>query len=623
MLKYLSGHQCKETYYAKAYYATSADGDYTEVTGTGDGLNSFVERTHSLPNEAQVSTLYLKIVFKTSNTQGVIDEVNLAGEKKSATEAYTVTFNNDATKGVCETTSLKESGPNAGVILPACTSNDGYSFVGWATSADATTADAGKAGDTYYPTSATTLYAVYEEAVNVTWSVNGNTSTEKVVKGSNVNFVSPTDIPDGYSFIGWSASEVPTTNTQPTLISSATAESNVTYYAVFAQGTGASVTRITDTDGLEAGTYAVISYYGSYYLPNTSVTSGQPAAKATTKSGDDITITDDMKFNLAFVSGSTTSFTLESASKSGVYIWGWDKSTGVTVATSTTASGATNSWSLKDNGDYGLCLTAAGSRYLCTYGTKDWRSYTSTNATNLAANLYKISGSYYGYTTNTTAETYTEASLSLVAKSGDDYYATFSNENVTFFPESDDDISFTTTVKSAYSDGTELILPKLNTATATINGKEVSGYFVPANTGVLIQASFIKSETTVPYYTVTNKTVAPLSDNMLYPGSQKMTGDYLFYKLAYDNYSAKTGLGFYWGAENGAAFTSKAGLAYLAIPKSSSAKSGFAFDGSTTGVKAIEDKTKSNDITYNLAGMRVNANYKGIVIVNGKKVIRK
>ncbi len=69
----------KETYYTNLSYATSADGTYTEVEGTGDGATTFVERSYNLPELAQVSTLYLKIVYSTSNTQAIIDEVNLAG----------------------------------------------------------------------------------------------------------------------------------------------------------------------------------------------------------------------------------------------------------------------------------------------------------------------------------------------------------------------------------------------------------------------------------------------------------------------------------------------------------------------------------------------------------------
>ena len=171
-----------------------------------------------------------------------------------------------------------------------------------------------------------------------------------------------------------------------------------------------------------------------------------------------------------------------------------------------------------------------------------------------------------------------------------------------------------------------LELTSLATDNATISGNEVSGYFVPANTGVLIKASF-DGTTSVPYYTVTGKTVDELTDNMLYPASKAMSelGDsYYFYKLAYNDYSAKTGLGFYWGADNGAAFTAKTNGAYLAVPKSStSAKSGFRFDGTTTGVNTINAKTTTNDVIYNIQGQRVGASYKGLVIVNGKKMIRK
>lgn len=220
-------------------------------------------------------------------------------------------------------------------------------------------------------------------------------------------------------------------------------------------------------------------------------------------------------------------------------------------------------------------------------------------------------------------ETYTPATLTLKANSGDNYYATFSNEAATFFPETDADMTFMTEAQTAFADGDELLLTTLATANANIDGNETSGYFVPANTGVLIKAFFDKEDTTIPYYTVTGKTVDALEDNMLHPSSETMTGDYYFYKLAYDNILTKTGLGFYWGAENGGEFTSKPGLAYLAVLKTASAKSGFAFDNSTSGIESAATETSKNDVMYNLAGMRVNNNYKGIVIVNGKKMIRK
>lgn len=219
---------------------------------------------------------------------------------------------------------------------------------------------------------------------------------------------------------------------------------------------------------------------------------------------------------------------------------------------------------------------------------------------------------------------YTAATLTGFAQSGNDYYATFSSDKVTFFPESNDDMTFTTDVQTANAVGDMMELKTIATANATIDGKEVSGYFVPANTGVLIKASF-DNASSITYYTVSGKDVDLLTDNMLYPATKKMSelNNCYFYKLAYDDYTAKKGLGFYWGAENGAAFTAKTNGAYLAVSKSTSAKSAFRFDGTTTGVNTINAKTTTNDVIYNIQGQRVGASYKGLVIVNGKKMIRK
>lgn len=70
----------KGTYSTSLYYATSSGGSYTEVAGTGTGATTFVERSYTLPAAAQVNTLYLKIVWNTSNTSAIIDEVELSGK---------------------------------------------------------------------------------------------------------------------------------------------------------------------------------------------------------------------------------------------------------------------------------------------------------------------------------------------------------------------------------------------------------------------------------------------------------------------------------------------------------------------------------------------------------------
>lgn len=256
-----------------------------------------------------------------------------------------------------------------------------------------------------------------------------------------------------------------------------------------------------------------------------------------------------------------------------------------------------------------------------TYGNNIWtgssNSVTFTNK-NDQSRILSIKVTFK----ETASETYTPATLTGFAQSGNDYYATFSSDQVTFFPND-------VTVYGVVVENNQLTMTSgeedlFTSGTVTIDDKEVKGYYVPANTGVLINAI----DASVTYYTVTNKTVNAIEKvfNMLYPASKAMSdlGDsYYFYKLAYDDYSAKTGLGFYWGADNGTVFTAKTNGAYLAVPKTASAKSAFRFDGTTTGVNTINAKTTTNDVIYNIQGQRVGANYKGLVIVNGKKMMRK
>lgn len=71
----------KNTYFTRIYYKTSSDGDYAEVPNSAEGATGFVQVSVDLPAAAISSTLYLKIVFNTSNTQAIIDEVVLTGSE--------------------------------------------------------------------------------------------------------------------------------------------------------------------------------------------------------------------------------------------------------------------------------------------------------------------------------------------------------------------------------------------------------------------------------------------------------------------------------------------------------------------------------------------------------------
>jgi hypothetical protein len=105
------------------------------------------------------------------------------------------------------------------------------------------------------------------------------------------------------------------------------------------------------------------------------------------------------------------------------------------------------------------------------------------------------------------------------------------------------------------------------------------------------------------------------------------TGGDKYYKLTYsinnDNF------GWYWGAANGAAFTSPANKAWLALP-ASGARSfyglpGFDGDnfGTTTGVHFASDNEGQDGDWYSVDGRKLNAKSKtkGVYILNGKKTV--
>ena len=86
------------------------------------------------------------------------------------------------------------------------------------------------------------------------------------------------------------------------------------------------------------------------------------------------------------------------------------------------------------------------------------------------------------------------------------------------------------------------------------------------------------------------------------------------------------GVGFYWKEANGKAFTTEAHKAYLVYTpsKTTNAKSFLGFDVALEiQGPMVREKTTFNGPIYNLAGQRVDKDYKGIIIVNGKKYLNR
>lgn len=172
------------------------------------------------------------------------------------------------------------------------------------------------------------------------------------------------------------------------------------------------------------------------------------------------------------------------------------------------------------------------------------------------------------------------------------------------------------------------VITDVNNGALTIDYRYAAGAEIPAGNAVLVKAGkAMQIPLIVSKHTKEKEVVA---ENML--KGQATTGeftadpDYKYYKLAYNNYSTKEGLGFYFGAENGGAFTVPAGMAYLAVPRSMAVKC-FLLDGSATGIEGIEAGQTAEAVktVYTLDGRKVEAQKlpKGIYIVNGKKVIVK
>ena len=151
--------------------------------------------------------------------------------------------------------------------------------------------------------------------------------------------------------------------------------------------------------------------------------------------------------------------------------------------------------------------------------------------------------------------------------------------------------------------------------TLVVDYKYGSGSVVPAKSALLLNGA--KND-----YEVALKLEETSEDVNLLKGTSDeslTTSDEAgakFYKLANDK---DKGIGFYWGADNGAAFTNSANKAYLAVAGEASAAKGFALGGVDTGIKEVTEVGKMAGKIYNLQGMQQKGLQKGICIVNGKK----
>ena len=147
--------------------------------------------------------------------------------------------------------------------------------------------------------------------------------------------------------------------------------------------------------------------------------------------------------------------------------------------------------------------------------------------------------------------------------------------------------------------------------TTSING-------IKANVPVLIMPAAVNAENTYTFNSVSIVVADPKADGTSY----SFVGSYKPYDLVNDDYMLYADK--WWKTETGDTYKIKAFRAYIKANTPAAAKQlNLVIDGQTTGLKLNTVNGNIEGETYNIAGQRVANSYKGLIIKNGKKIIKK
>ena len=464
---------------------------------------------------------------------------------------------------------------------------------------------------------------------NITWKVNGSTysvgsPTTVVADGEKVAQLPtpPSDVEDN-KFVGWTTTEITSKQSSaPSVLFTSASDapivtSDAVYYAVYASQDGpATWKKLKASELKDEGVYALITS-GGFAFNGIIKEDGKSYYCKTNFSFDKSDIATSAPEDVCELTlkKSGDGFSMYNA-KHG-YLYATAKSSGKLAwhDTETSYWSYTNYNWVYNDGKVNL-------RYNTNAATGFFKSY-DNNSGFAPYFAQKISSASYTTTLGATP-TYTAKTISLKAETADAHWATFSYSEPTFFPEAVA-VNAITVAEGTITTNNDVFE---HSSAVTIGEATLSGVYVPANTGVLIKSA----DADATCYVVANKTVAALqeSQNMLKPalvggGVFIPAADYTYYKLAYNDFSSRTGLGFYYGADAGGAFYVKAETAYLAVPTAiTEGAKAFVLDGETTAINGISTRNDHAEAVYNLNGQRVASMAKpGLYIVNGKKVVRK
>ena len=172
-----------------------------------------------------------------------------------------------------------------------------------------------------------------------------------------------------------------------------------------------------------------------------------------------------------------------------------------------------------------------------------------------------------------------------------------------------------------------LVVPSgIEAMTYTVDGNKLvcsktyrAGETIPQATGVVL-----KGDAGTYTFNYSDETGVAPSGNLL-SGSdaeQATSGAGLFYKLAQDPDNAQN-VGFFWGADDGGAFTNGAHKAYLCVPASAGVRAFILLNEEATAINKLSTDIQTHETYYTLGGQQLSEKpAKGAVIVSkGKKFV--
>lgn len=568
--------------------------------------------------------VYVRISYRGTTAVRCIDDITLTYESASgpSISATDVTYEADATKGEIPYTINNGDGST----LSASSETAWISNV--TVDAEKVTFDMAKNTEAAPREGVVTLtygsvtkdVTVTQKApvikYNITWSVNGVTTTEQVEQGQPITFDNaPEGIPADYVFTGWYGDEYFNATDAPAYVSSATATADVTYYAVFAKksGEGTQTTIELTNDQIKAASDAdksdrgykereIDGWKGKYSLPLSKTIYSlliNRNTSATASAHNSHVETPECAEPVKSITINTTNNTVAGR---------------IIYLCSSNTVGAANA----DDATYGSGTLEEqnGSVTIPVKGeTTKLYIYSSATLYIQSIQLTYGEGATYSDFRTSLADVPATATITLSEKctDGEMYYGTYSSTKP--FVVSDD-----------------IIVSEISVIDNQLNVEEyASGAVVPANTGVMV-SSMTYGNHEVALSEENGQSVLG-EENMLRPtGDAGITAAEMAAKDAACKYYRLTmhkgeTLGYFYGAAEGAAFNIAAGKAYLAVPEALASKVlGFAIGGGVTGIGAVADNGNAagQRTVYNLHGQRVNGKLaKGVYIVNGKKVIIK